>query len=131
MTIDRTHDDTELTHQDRGAHRLIVRSRCWPLPSDSDETQLALPTDDCQSGGETAMAGAAHVRARRRRRGPRAEVVIRPFPPEPEEALPDVPMPAFDEVRAASLATTEPGGAGHRNAFECIAAIVAADRTAA
>jgi hypothetical protein len=131
MNVDQTHDDAELSYQDQGAHRLVVRSRCWPLPSDSDETQLALPGDDCRAGAETATAESAHVRARRRRPGRRAKVVIPPFPLEPADDLADVPMPAFDELRAASLACAEPGGSGQRNAYECIAAIVAAERTAA
>jgi len=128
MHADQKRDDTEPSYPDRGAHRLIVRSRCWPLPSDSEETQLALPADGA-GGGE--MAGNARVRARRHRTGRRAKVVIPPFPLEPADDLADVPMPAFDELRAASLACVEPGGSGQRGAYECIAAIVAAERTAA
>ena len=131
MNADQTHDDAELAYQDRGAHRLIVRSGCWPLPSDTDETQLALPGDDCRAAGETATAETARVRARRHHTGRRAKVVIPPVPLEPVEELAEVPMLAFDEVRAASLACAEPGGSGHRNAYECMAAIVAAERTAA
>ncbi|MFI7543649.1 hypothetical protein [Actinoplanes sp. NPDC049599] len=131
MNADRTHDEAELSYQEHGAHRPIVRSHCWPLPSDSDETQLALPGDDCQAGGETGTARAARVRARRRRTGRRVKVVIPPVPLEPADEVADVPMPAFDELRAASLACVEPGGSGRRPGYECVAAIVAAERPAA
>jgi len=130
MNADNAHGDAELSYQDRDAHRLIVRSRCWPLPSDSDESHLALPAGECGAGDEAAPTGA--VRARRRRRPDRREAtVIPPVPLEPADDLADVPMPAFDEVRAASLACGEPGGSGQRTAYECITAIVAAERTAA
>jgi hypothetical protein len=128
MHADQTHEDPELSYPDRGAHRLIVRSRCWPLPSDSDETQLALPTDDAGAGGESAIAGTARARARRRRSGRPAEVVIPPFPLRPAEEGAAVPMRAFDELHAAALACAQRGGTGQRNAYECD---VVAERTAA
>ena len=131
MHADKTHDDAELSYPDRAAHRLTVRSRCWPLPSDTDDTQFALPAEEAGTGGETATAGTAHVRSRRHRTGRRAKVVIPPFPLEPAENHAAVPMQAFDELRAASLACAEPGGSGQRNAYECIVAIVAAERMAA
>jgi hypothetical protein len=130
MHADQSHDAAELSYPDRGTHRLIVRGRCWPLPSDSDETQLALPAVDARAGAETAMAGTARVRARRRRPVRRAKVVIPPVPREPAEHVAAVPMQAFDELRAASLACAEPGGSGQRNSYECIVAIVAAERAA-
>jgi hypothetical protein len=129
---DRTHDGAELSYPDRGTHRLIVRSRCWPLPSDSDETQLALPAEAARAGGETGIAATARVRrARRRRTARRTAVVITPLPIEPADDFAAVPMRTFDELRAASLACVERGGSGQRNAYECIVTIVAAERTAA
>lgn len=122
MNADHTHDDAELSYQDRAAPSSPVRGCCWPLPSDGEEAQLALPAGDCRADDEAALAGAVHTRRRRPHR--RAQAVLPPLPREPGD-----PVRAFDERHAASLACAEPGGSGHPTAADCIPAILAAERT--
>jgi hypothetical protein len=136
-TID-TYDGTELPDRERSAGRLIVRSRCWPLQPDSEETQLSLVTGEGGIDEEAATllpGGAgrgpgASTRSHGRPRDDSAPAGSRPFPFAVSGDPAGVPMPAFDEQRAASLACVDPGRSGHPDAYECIAAIVA-ERTLA
>ncbi|GAA3343532.1 hypothetical protein GCM10020358_43150 [Amorphoplanes nipponensis] len=128
MNTESTHDDAELPGRDHGAFGPGAGSRCWPLPSDSEEAQLALPDGD-PGADEAALAGSVHAR-RRPHRADRGRLVraVRPLVPlEPA----DLAAVGFDEQRAASLACAEPGAPGPRTAYECIAAICAAERAAA
>lgn len=130
QTNDR-HDGTELPHREPSAGRLIVRARCWPVPSDSEETQLSRVTGEA---GVPVPAGTGAGGRARRRPGPvRSRVAragSRPFPFESAADPAGVPVPAFDEQSAASLACVDPGRSGHRDAYECIAAIFAEQTTA-
>jgi hypothetical protein len=135
QTNDR-HDGTELPHREPSAGRLIVRARCWPVQSDSEETQLSLVTGEAvapvPAGSGTTGAGVGG-RARRRPgpvRSRAARAGSRPFPFESAADPAGVPVPAFDEQSAASLACLDPGRSGHRDAYECIAAIFAEQTTA-
>ncbi|RSM68482.1 hypothetical protein DMB66_13420 [Actinoplanes sp. ATCC 53533] len=74
------------------------------------------------AGDEAALAGAVRARRRRHRPNRRARAVLPPCTLEP-----DVPARAFDELRAASLACAEPGGSGHRAAYEDISAVFATE----
>ncbi|MGW4944238.1 hypothetical protein ACWEOZ_21930 [Actinoplanes sp. NPDC004185] len=133
-TID-TYDGTELPHRERSAGRLIVRSQCWPLQPDSEETQLSLVTGDGGTDEEAATllpggAGRGGARPHGRPRHVSAPAGSRPFPFAASGDPAGLPGPAFDEQRAASLACVDPGRSGHPDAYECIAAIVA-ERTLA
>jgi len=104
MNADNIHDAAVPPYQDHGAQPQPV---CWPLPTDSDEAQIALPAGDGAAGDEAALAGAVRARRRRRRTDRRARRVLPPC-----TLVPDVPVEAFDELHAASLACAEPGGVG-------------------
>jgi len=121
MKADKTRDAAAPPYQD-GAHPQPVRGRCWPLPTDSAEAQIALPAGDGAAGDEAALAGAVRARRRRHRTERRARAVLPPCTLEL-----DVPARTFDELRAASLACAEPGGSGHRAAYEEITVVFATE----
>jgi hypothetical protein len=125
MTI----DPSDQVHQDRGA------SRCWPLPSASAEAVLSRPavdtTADVPVVAPPAPVGAGHG-VRRPGTDRPARLSGSPPAPEPPGNAAGVPMPAFDERRAAALACQE--SAAHRHAYGCLAASSGAlteDRNAA
>ena len=122
MTI----DHSAQVFQDRGA------SRCWPLPSDSAETSLSRPAVDTGAAIEVPVAaGAGHGFRDRAEGGRPPRPAGPPAGPGPAGNPAGVPMPAFDEVRAAALACQET--AARRYAQGCLASATGAltdDRSA-
>jgi hypothetical protein len=125
MTI----DPSDQLHQDHGA------GRCWPLPSADAEAVLCRPVVD-STADVPVLAPPVPLGAGHGTRRPDADRPSWPAgsPPGPEPAgnPAGVPMPAFDERRAAALACQET--AAHRYAYGCLAGADGAlvnDRSAA
>jgi len=109
MNIDIEHETTQ-PYPDHGPD---LGCRCWPLPSDSDEALLSIAAVEAGAAGDaTATGGPGHGVPHRAVHRPVRTVL----PPSPVESVDDparVPMPAFDERSAASLACPVPTGSRH------------------
>jgi hypothetical protein len=115
MNIDIEPDATE-PYPEHGPGRAVLGRRCWPLPSDSDEALLSRRAVDAGAAGDaspTETGGPGHGVAHRGVDRP-VRTVIPPSLTEPMDDPAGVPMPAFDERSAASLACVHTTGHRHR-----------------